>query len=59
MLSDLLVQKKEFPQSPCDLLNVGVWHLGAGNTVPQRPGKVEERTKKKTKRDQRFKINHL
>lgn len=58
MLFDVLVQR-EFPQIPSDLLNVDVQHLGAGCTAPQRPGKMEERTKKKTKSSQQSKTNHL
>lgn len=58
MLFDVLVQR-EFPQSPSDLLNVGVQHLSAGCTVPQRPGQMEERTKKKTKSDQQPETNNL
>lgn len=57
MLFDVLV-KREFPQRCSDLLNVDAQHLCAGCTVPQRPGKMEERTKKKTKRDQQSKTSH-
>lgn len=44
MLFDVLVQR-EFPQRRSDLLNVDAQHLCAGCTVPQRPGKMEERRK--------------
>lgn len=44
MLFDVLVQR-EFPQRRSDLLNVDAQRLCAGCTVPQRPGKMEEKRK--------------